>query len=73
MLHELLKRTLSEEPDRKVLDFHNRFWTATELEESASRLAACLLHAGVEPIDRVAVLLPNCPETVLAYRGCRTC
>jgi long-chain acyl-CoA synthetase len=70
MLHQLLKRTLTEEPDRQLLEFHGRFWTATELEEAACRLAASLMEAGVEAIDRVGVLLPNCPETVLAYLAC---
>lgn len=67
MLHELLKRA---EPDRRVLEFHGRFWTAGELDEAAGRLAVNLMEAGVEAADRVAVLLPNCPETVLAYLAC---
>ncbi|HAB15579.1 MAG TPA: AMP-binding protein, partial [Verrucomicrobiota bacterium] len=70
MLHHLLKRTLAEDPHRKVLEFQGRFWTAAELEQSAERLAASLMNAGVEASDRVAVLLPNCQPTVLAYLAC---
>src|SRR5688572_2243077 len=70
MLDQLLKRTVTEEPLRRVLEFHGRFWTAKELDEAASRLAASLMAAGVEASDRVAVLLPNCPPTVLAYLAC---
>lgn len=70
MLHHLLKRTLCDSPDRQVLEFHGRFWTAGELDESARKLAANLLKAGVEATDRVAVLLPNCPQTVLTYLAC---
>ncbi|MBN8247291.1 MAG: AMP-binding protein [Verrucomicrobia bacterium] len=67
MLHELLKRTLSEDPQRPVLEMEGQAWTAADLESSAIRLAAGLMRGGVEPGDRVAVLLPNCRETVLAY------
>jgi len=70
MLHNLLKRTLDQEPDREVLEFHGRFWTAAELDGSAVALAGGLMQVGVEPIDRVAVLLPNCPETVQTYLAC---
>lgn len=70
MLDQLLKRTLNEEPDRLVLEFQGHFWSATELENSASMLAANLVEAGVEAMDRVAVLLPNCPPVVQAYLAC---
>lgn len=70
MLHHLLKSTLTEEPNRKVLEFQGRFWTARELDQSARSLAAGLMAAGAESGDRVAVLLPNCRETVLAYLAC---
>lgn len=67
MLHELLKRTLGEDPQRPVLEQDGHVWSAADLEASAVRLAAGLRRAGVEAGDRVAVLLPNCRETVLAY------
>lgn len=70
MLHQLLKRTLSEDPHRKVLEMQGRSWTAMELEQSSASLASGLMNAGLEAGDRVAVLLPNCRETVLAYLAC---
>ncbi|MFO1458360.1 MAG: AMP-binding protein [Verrucomicrobiota bacterium] len=70
MLHQLLKSTLAEEPGRKVLEFQGRTWTAQELDQSARSLATGLMAAGAESGDRVAVLLPNCRETVLAYLAC---
>ncbi|MBN9693944.1 MAG: AMP-binding protein [Verrucomicrobia bacterium] len=70
MLHQLLQRTLNDEPRRRVLEFEGRFWTAAELDQTATRLAANLMELGVEAGDRVAVLLPNCPPTVLAYLAC---
>ena len=70
MLHHLLKRTLDTDPQRRVLEIQGRMWTASELEKSANNLAAHLMKAGVEATDRVAVLLPNCQPTVLAYLAC---
>lgn len=70
MLHRLLQHTLDEEPDRQILEFHGQFWTAAELEQAASRLAAHLMQAGLQPIDRVAMLLPNSVEAIIAYLAC---
>lgn len=70
MLHHLLERSLNEDPGSQILEFHGRLWTARELEDSAHRLAGNLMDAGVEGADRVTVLLPNCPQTVLAYLAC---
>ena len=70
MLDTLLAKSLDTQPDRRLLEFHGKFWSAEELETAARRLAARLMRAGVEAIDRVAVLLPNQPETVIAYLAC---
>jgi long-chain acyl-CoA synthetase len=70
MLSQLLQPTLATTPDQPLLEFYGRFWSCGELEASARNLALGLLAAGLEPMDRVAVLLPNRPETVLAYLAC---
>jgi long-chain acyl-CoA synthetase len=70
MLHQLLERTLQADPDRVLLEFHEKQWSAAQLEESSNRLASGLIQLGLQPIDRVAVLLPNRPETVFAYLAC---
>jgi len=70
MLDQLLAPTLNADPDRTVLEVHGRGWSARELDSDANRLANGLRRMGVQPIDRVAVLLPNCHETVLTYLAC---
>jgi len=70
MLDQLLSPTLNTDPDRTVLEVHGRRWSARELDRDANRLANALRRMGVQPIDRVAVLLPNCHETVLTYLAC---
>lgn len=60
------------EPDRRALtllraDGAVRHYTYIELERAACRLANVLRAHGVERGDRVAVLLPQTPETVLTH------
>jgi acyl-CoA synthetase (AMP-forming)/AMP-acid ligase II len=70
VLENLLRRAIDGTPERKVLAFHGQSWTAPELDAEACRIAANLGKAGLEPMDRVAVLLPNSPETVFTYLAC---
>lgn len=41
----------------------------TQLNEAATRCAAALAGLGVRPGDKVAIMLPNVPEFVIAYFG----
>ena len=43
--------------------------TYAELDERSARLAALLVDRGLEPGDRVGVMLPNVPEFPIAYYG----
>ncbi len=57
--------------DREALVFWNengrqRSLTYAELRRTVARFAASLADAGVEPGDRVAGFVPNCPEAVVA-------
>ncbi|MDE0862634.1 MAG: class I adenylate-forming enzyme family protein [Rubripirellula sp.] len=70
MLDQLLAPILNTDPDRTVLEVHGRSWSAKQLEGDANRLTNGLRRMGVQPIDRVAVLLPNCQETVVTYLAC---
>jgi long-chain acyl-CoA synthetase len=42
-------------------------WTYGELIRRSDRIARNLTSAGIEPSDRVATLLPNCPELVATF------
>ncbi len=50
-----------------ALAFEGRELTNADLQRAASRLAHGLRRLGVGPGDRVAVLLPNCPEVLESY------
>lgn len=43
--------------------------TYTQLDQSSDRFAAALHSMGVRQNDRVAIMLPNIPEQVIAYYG----
>jgi long-chain acyl-CoA synthetase len=68
-LRYLLQPTVDDQPARPAL--HGAaVWTYQRLEEDAQRLARRWLAGGLEPGDRVAMLLPNCPEALLVYLAC---
>ncbi len=56
-------------PDRTAVIFGRRQLTYRELYHQACRLAQVLRALGVERGDRVAVMLPNCPQFTIALFG----
>ncbi len=57
-------------PGKTALIFGENAWTYAELDTLTDRLAANLLAQGLEPGDRVALHMSNCPELVFSYYGC---
>lgn len=49
--------------------YDGRTYTNRELFESGRRLASALTDLGVKRGERVAVMLPNCPEVGISYGG----
>ena len=62
-----LERSTAEYPDATALIFLNRTMTYRELQADVDRFAAALAKLGVGPGIRVAVQLPNLPQTVIAF------
>lgn len=56
-------------PDRIAIDFLGRKMTYRALLEAVRRFANALLGLGVRKGDRVAIMLPNCPQAVIAHYG----
>ncbi|MEZ6132729.1 MAG: AMP-binding protein [Planctomycetaceae bacterium] len=65
----LLDRAASLIPGRAACVYNSVEWTWEELNLAAIRTAAALHNMGVEPGDRVGVLLPNIPEYIIALNG----
>ncbi|HEY6584887.1 MAG TPA: AMP-binding protein [Gaiellaceae bacterium] len=55
--------------DYESLWFDGRWIRSGELHDRAARLASWLQQEGVDPGDRVVVLMANCPEVPIAYNA----
>jgi long-chain acyl-CoA synthetase len=53
----------------EALAFEGRRWTNVDQHRAACRTAHALRRLGVQPGDRVVVMLPNCPEVMQSYGG----
>lgn len=54
-------------PNKKALHFMGREWAFQEVYHQSCQMAAYLQSIGLEKGDRVAVMLPNCPQSVISY------
>jgi long-chain acyl-CoA synthetase len=68
-LDAALKRSASRFPDKRALLFQGTSITFRELDEMVSRFAAALSALGIKPGDRVAMVLPNLVQMVVATYG----
>jgi long-chain acyl-CoA synthetase len=65
----ILAESASRHGDRPALRLGDLTTTYAELDAGSARVAGLLRERGVEPGDRVAVMLPNVPQFALAYYG----
>lgn len=56
-------------PNRPAIGFFGKNLTYAEVADRAKRLARALQALGVQKGDRVAIMLPNCPASVIGYYG----
>ncbi|MFU1793096.1 AMP-binding protein [Paenibacillus azoreducens] len=56
-------------PEHIALEFLGKSITYSSLLQSVYRFANALHRLGVRKGDRVAIMLPNCPQGVIAYYG----
>jgi long-chain acyl-CoA synthetase len=68
-LFAYLEIAAEEKRSHPAIHFLGKKLTFGELYESSLRFADALLKLGVKKGDRVAVMLPNCPQAVIAYYG----
>ena len=67
MLASILERHAAERPAERAVVTEERALGWRELKERVDRLAGGLHARGVEPGERVALLLPNCPAFVVGF------
>ena len=68
-LHAFLKESAKKSPNQVSIHFLGRELTFKEVYESALKFAAYLKELGLEKGDRVAISLPNCPQSVISSFG----
>jgi long-chain acyl-CoA synthetase len=68
-LSALLGNAAQRFPDRAACTLYDRALTYTQLAERARRFACSLADLGARPGRRVAMLLPNIPEYLIALQG----
>jgi long-chain acyl-CoA synthetase len=68
-LPHLLARSASRFPDRPALLFYGRVIRYRELDAMANRFAQALLRMGIGKGSVIGIMLPNLPQTVIAFYG----
>ncbi|MCM3872727.1 MAG: long-chain fatty acid--CoA ligase [Pyrinomonadaceae bacterium] len=65
-LYEILRVTAVEVPDLPATAFLGAHLSFAQLKEQADKFATALAHLGIGAKDRVGIMLPNCPQYVVA-------
>lgn len=68
-LVELLERSVARFGDAVALEFFGTEMTYTQLGQEVALVAEGLRRLGVGAGDRVALVLPNCPEHIVAFHA----
>ncbi|MFD5214764.1 long-chain-fatty-acid--CoA ligase [Microbacterium sp. NPDC058345] len=66
-LVDIVAASARDYPDAPALQFFGRETTYRQLQESIDRAAAGLRDLGVKAGDPVAIVLPNCPQHIVAF------
>jgi long-chain acyl-CoA synthetase len=68
-LLDIVNETTSQRPDHPALLFKGSVMSYAQLDQLSNAFASALIEMGVKKGDRVALLLPNTPQLVLALLG----
>ena len=65
-LHEILRLAASEVPDHPATAFLGAHLTYSQIKEQADKFATALARLGIAQGQRVGIMLPNCPQYLVA-------
>ncbi|MFC2063317.1 long-chain fatty acid--CoA ligase [Chloroflexota bacterium] len=68
-LLDVVSETARQRPNHQALLFQGAHLSYTELERLSNAFAAALVARGIQKGDPVAILLPNCPQFIIAQLG----
>ncbi|SEC58991.1 long-chain acyl-CoA synthetase [Paramicrobacterium humi] len=63
----IVEQSAKDFPDAVALEFFGAETTYAQLEDAVARVAEALRRRGVAAGDRVAIVLPNCPQHIVAF------
>ncbi len=66
---EYLRRWAAERPDHAAILWHGREISYAELDRLSDRVAAHVAARGLQPGDRVALMMPNMPQFIAVFFG----
>ncbi len=66
-LHSLLFNSAEKYPDKTACIFYGHKMSYAQLAACVKRVASALYEMGLRKGDRVAVMLPNCPDFIISY------
>lgn len=66
-LPDLLRQAAKNYPRQTATIFMGARLTYAQLQQHVDKLAAGLHHLGISKGDRVAIMMPNCPQAIIAY------
>lgn len=68
-LHSILQQSAQQFSEKTAIHFLGKKRSYREVYEDALKMADYLLSLGIQKGDRVSIMLPNCPQAVIAYYG----
>jgi long-chain acyl-CoA synthetase len=68
-LSSVLEQAAGSQPDRPAVRMDDLVLTYRQLHDAAARVTSLLSAAGIEPGDRVGLMLPNVPAFPIAFYG----
>lgn len=66
-LYHFLEQASAKHPSSLATIFMGNKLTFAQLKDKVDRFAAGLHSLGIKKGDRVAIMLPNCPQTIISY------
>lgn len=70
---QVLQETAKHYPEHNAITFYTKKISYQELLFAVNLFASSLQKNGIGKGDRVAIMLPNCPQYVIAYNGILSC
>ncbi len=68
-LYDFLREAGEKQPTKSAIHFLGKELTFKQLQEEVAAFADQLIQLGLKKGERVAIMLPNCPQAVIAYYG----